>query len=43
MGRGHTLGARRAVVLGTLFFVCLFLMRTAFLRNAPSQFIYFQF
>jgi alginate O-acetyltransferase complex protein AlgI len=38
-----TLGTRRAVALGTLLFACLFLMRTAFLRNAPSQFIYFQF
>jgi D-alanyl-lipoteichoic acid acyltransferase DltB (MBOAT superfamily) len=41
--QGGRLGAGRAVLLGTLLFVSLFLMRTAFLRNAPAQFIYFQF
>jgi D-alanyl-lipoteichoic acid acyltransferase DltB (MBOAT superfamily) len=37
------LNARRAVLLGTLFFLCLLLMRTSLLNNTPSPFIYFQF
>jgi D-alanyl-lipoteichoic acid acyltransferase DltB (MBOAT superfamily) len=37
------LNAWRAVLLGTLFFVCLLLMRTAHLTHRPSPFIYFQF
>jgi alginate O-acetyltransferase complex protein AlgI len=41
--QGTRLDAKRAFLLGTLFFICLFLMRTAFLSNKPSEFIYFQF
>ncbi len=37
------LGLARAVGLGILFFICLLMMRNAFLTNTPSQFIYFQF
>ena len=37
------LNAWRAVLLGTLFFLALILMRTSLLTNTPSPFIYFQF
>jgi hypothetical protein len=33
----------RALALGTLFFLCLMLMRTSLLTDTPSPFIYFQF
>jgi hypothetical protein len=37
------LNAPRAVVLGSLFFLCVLLMRSTHLTNKASPFIYFQF
>ena len=41
--QGTKLNAWWAVLVGTLLFICLFLMRTSLLSNEPSPFIYFQF